>query len=73
MSERIQRRAKKNAEARRQREQNARGRAEAAEERGDPMVARLHRQTADLQREAAEDSEALLEADRKIEGDQLDD
>jgi hypothetical protein len=71
MSERIQRRERAYAEARRRREQNARERAEACRKRGDYVMARIHESAADLQRDAAIQSEEILAADRKIEGDQL--
>jgi hypothetical protein len=71
MSERIQKNAKHRADAARQREQNARQRARSNEERGDLEMARLHRNSADLQADAAVDAETLLELDREVEGDQL--
>ena len=71
MSERIQRRERDYAEARRRRERNARERAEACRKRGDNIMARVHESAADLQRDAAIQSEQILAADRKIEGDQL--
>ena len=72
VSKRIQENAKDRARAAREREQHARQRARANEKRGNENLARLHRNSADLQADAAADAEALLELDRQIEGDQLD-
>jgi hypothetical protein len=72
MSERIQKAARDRAEAARQRERNARERARRNQERGDWAMERLHRQSAELQADAAKDAEQLIELDQQIEGDQLD-
>jgi hypothetical protein len=71
MSELVQRRERARAEARRQRERNARKRAERSRELGDTMSARIHELTAELQADAAAESEMILEEDRRLEGDQL--
>ncbi|MGN6168668.1 MAG: hypothetical protein ACTHQQ_10935 [Solirubrobacteraceae bacterium] len=71
MSERIQENAKDRARAAHQRAQRARKRASANEQRGNEELARLHRQSAELQADAASDAETLLELDQQIEGDQL--
>lgn len=71
MSERIQKEAKQRADAAHQREANARQRARENEERGQPGMARLHRNSADLQADAASDAETLLDLDKEAEGDQL--
>lgn len=66
MSERIQENAKERGDAARQREQDARQRARSNEERGDLEMGRLHRNSAELQADAASDAKTLFELDRKL-------
>ena len=73
MSERIQRREKARAKARRQRERNARTRAQRSRSRGDDLGAGFHDQAAEFQRDAVAESEVMIEADRAIQGDHLND
>ncbi len=64
--------SKDRADGARTRERNTRERARRSEGRGDHMGARLHRNSAELQADAAAGAETLLELDQEIEGDQLD-
>ena len=71
MSERIQENAKDRARAAHERELDARQRTRANEQRGNETLARLHRNSAELQADDASAAEALLELDQQIEGAQL--
>jgi hypothetical protein len=71
MSKRIQQNAQDRVAAAHQREQNARERARVNESRGNRTMARLHRDSAELQADAASAAKTLLELDKQIEGDQL--
>jgi hypothetical protein len=71
MSKRIQELARERVLAARRRERNARERSHASEKRGATWIARLHRNAAELQGDAAAGAETLLELDRGVEGDRL--
>jgi hypothetical protein len=71
MSKRIQQNAQDRVDAAHQREQNARERARVNEARGNRTMARVHRDSAEHQADAASSAESLLNLDRHIEGDQL--
>ncbi|HET8758023.1 MAG TPA: hypothetical protein VFM58_18520 [Solirubrobacteraceae bacterium] len=43
------------------------------ERRGDPMLARLHDESAERQSEAAASAEAVRQLDAAVEGDELED
>jgi hypothetical protein len=73
VSREIQRRARDRRDAARQRERNARERARVNEERGESMLSRLHRETAERQSAAAASAEGLRQLDVAAEGDKLDD
>jgi hypothetical protein len=73
VSEAIQRRAKQTGAAAREGEKNARERAELSRKRGDTISARVHEESADRQAETAQAAEQLLAADRRREGDKLQD
>ncbi len=73
MSRRIQQNADARARAAREREEKARQRALRNEQEENHELARLHRNAAELQADAAADAETLLELDQKVEGDRLDD
>jgi len=71
MSERVQRNARGRRDAARQREQNARERAELNREQGNELLRRRHDAAADSQAAAAGAAEHLRRADVDREGEQL--
>jgi hypothetical protein len=71
MSKVIQTQAQERLEAARRREQNALERARRNAERGDLMVARVHRESAQRQASSAERAEVMLRIARRFESHTL--
>jgi hypothetical protein len=71
MSEDVQRRARARRDAAQQRELTARERARRNAQRGDAMLARVHKHSAEAHADAAAAAERLRLADVTLEGERL--